>query len=136
MKSVGNKDQWSSGHPNREDVAADISLGASYVVCEDDRILAVFYFNIEDDPTYGVIYGGEWLDSSPYGVIHRVAVGEKGRGIVGKIFDFCYTIHPHLRIDTHRQNAPMLRALEKNGFSRRGIIYLASKDERIAFEKI
>ena len=30
----------------------------------------------------------------------------------------------------------MLRALEKNGFSRRGIIYLASKDERIAFEKI
>ena len=136
MKSVGNKDQWAGGYPNADDVINDIALGASYVVTEGDKILAVFYFRVENDPTYERIFEGEWLDNSEYAVIHRVAVAEAGKGIVGRIFDYCYAEFPHLRIDTHRLNAPMLRALRKNGFSRRGMIYLSKGDERIAFEKI
>lgn len=136
MKSTGNGDQWGDTHPCADLIAEDVSRGLCHVVEEDKEILGVFYFNCEDDPTYRKIYQGEWLSDSPYAVIHRVAVKEQGRGVVKAIFSYCYSVYPHLRIDTHENNAPMLRALEKNGFKRCGIIYIASGDARIAFEKL
>jgi hypothetical protein len=42
----------------------------------------------------------------------------------------------NIRIDTHRDNVPMLSLLDKSGFERCGIIYLKNGDERIAFQKI
>ena len=42
----------------------------------------------------------------------------------------------HLRIDTHHDNAIMQHVILKNGFTRCGIIHIASGAERIAFEKI
>ena len=41
-----------------------------------------------------------------------------------------------LRIDTHRDNIPMQKLLEKNGFVQCGIIHLSNGDERIAYEKV
>ena len=40
-----------------------------------------------------------------------------------------------IRVDTHRDNLPMQRMLQKNGFIYCGIIYLADGKERFAFEK-
>ena len=40
-----------------------------------------------------------------------------------------------IRIDTHKDNIPMQRALAKHGFIKCGIIHLANGDERIAFQK-
>ena len=40
----------------------------------------------------------------------------------------------HLRIDTHKDNIPMQKALEKNGFGRCGMIYTDDGSQRIAYD--
>ncbi len=137
MRRTGNMAQWTGGYPSREVVSADISTERLYVCEEDGQLLGVYYYAEENEPTYGVIYDGAWQNDLPYAVIHRVAVSEaaRGRGVAGFIFDACFEMCPNLRIDTHRDNLPMQRALEKNGFVRCGIIHLASGDERIAYQK-
>lgn len=40
-----------------------------------------------------------------------------------------------MRIDTHENNTPMRRALEKSGFRYCGIIRIFNGDARIAFQK-
>ncbi len=77
------------------------------------------------------------MNDRPYGVIHRIAVSDavRGRGVAGFIFDTCFAKCQNLKIDTHRDNLPMQRALEKNGFIRCGIICLANGDERIAYQR-
>lgn len=136
MRGAGNAEQWSSGHPNADEVIADIADGTGHVCEENGEIIAVFFFKKGEDPTYKKIYNGEWLSSDEYAVIHRIAVKYNGLGLANKIYDYCYSNHPHIRIDTHRDNIPMQRSLEKNGFKYCGIIYLANGDERLAYEKL
>jgi RimJ/RimL family protein N-acetyltransferase len=135
MKDNGNADQWGNTHPSREMIESDITENTAHAVIENNEIVGVFYFDIIDDPTYMNIYDGTWLNNEKYGVIHRIAVKYHGRNIVGFIFNYCYGIIKNLKIDTHRQNLPMQRSLEKNGFKRCGIIYLESGAERIAYQK-
>ena len=136
MHTHGNPDQWTEEYPSGKDVKAGIADGTSYV-CEDDgEVVATFYFNRCEDPTYGKIYDGTWLNSEPYAVIHRIAVKYFGRGIIGFIFDECFRRYPNLRIDTHKDNIPMQKALAKAGFKYCGIIHLPNGDPRIAFQKI
>ena len=42
----------------------------------------------------------------------------------------------NIRVDTHRDNAPMRRVIEENRFTCCGIIYLADGSPRLAFEWI
>ena len=42
----------------------------------------------------------------------------------------------HLRIDTNEDNRVMQRTVEKAGFTRRGIIYIADGTPRIAYDLI
>ena len=137
MKMTGNPTQWKNGGPNKQTLVADIIEGASYVVECDGEILATFYFRIGEDPTYCNIYNGEWLDISPYAVIHRVVVSgnARGKGISSFIFNECFKKYPNIKIDTHKDNLPMQKALSKSGFVRCGVIYLENGDERIAFQK-
>ncbi len=136
MAEAGNPNQWSGAYPNAVEVMADIAKGTGFV-CEDEgEVIAVFHFSIGDDPTYAKIYDGAWRSDEPYAVIHRVAVKHHGRGVIDFIFRECFEAFPHLRIDTHRDNIPMQKALLRNGFSPCGIIYLANGDERLAFEKL
>lgn len=136
MKESGNPNQWGDTYPPLSIIQDDIAAQNLYIVTERDRIMAVFYFYIGEDPTYRVIEQGSWLADTPYAVIHRVAVREQGRGIIRHIFDYCYSIHPNLRIDTHRQNIPMQKSLAKNNFTYCGIIHLPSGAERLAYQKI
>ncbi len=137
MRLTGNMTQWTGGYPSREVAEADISKESLYVCEEGGELLAVFYYAVEEDPTYRVIYDGAWLNDEPYAVIHRIAVSDaaRGKGVAGFIFDSCFKQHPNLKIDTHRDNIPMQRALEKNGFKRCGIIHLLSGDERVAYQR-
>lgn len=136
MRVAGNPHQWQGGYPSRELIKADIESGSLYVCREDGKAVAVFFFAIGDDPTYAKIDGGSWLTNGSYGVLHRIAVGESGKGIAAKCFDFCLERCESLRLDTHKDNIPMQTAVKKHGFSYCGIIYLQNGDERIAFEKI
>ena len=137
MSEVGNPDQWGKTNPSRERTEEDIRESLLYVVEEKGDILAVFYYNFADDPTYKVIYDGKWLNDEPYGVIHRIAVSDKarGKGVAGLCFDFAFRDCKNLKIDTHKDNIPMQRALAKHGFRQCGIIHLANGNERIAFQK-
>ena len=134
MRKTGNPDQWKGNHPPKELIEQDIQAGTSYVCLNDDEIISVFYFNIEEDPTYGKI-DGSWIDDRPYGVIHRIARGPNGKGSAAFCMEWCFAKYPNIRIDTHRDNTPMLALLKRLGFTYCGIIWLADGDERMAFQK-
>lgn len=136
MRDNGNGSQWGQTHPRRELIEADIENKNGYVVEENDEIVGTFFFKIGEDPTYKVIHGGEWIKDGEYGVIHRIAVKHHGRGIVGFVYNHCFEIINNLRIDTHKDNIPMQRSLEKAGFKYCGIIHIDSGDERIAYQKV
>lgn len=137
MKAAGNPDQWKDNYPSRELIESDVKVGSLYVCTENKEIIASFFFVIGLDPTYIKIYRGKWLDDNDqYGVIHRVAVKIHGKGIADKIYRFCSGLTASIRIDTHKDNKPMQRSLEKNGFEKCGIIYLKNGEERIAYQRI
>lgn len=137
MREAGNPDQWKDNYPALSLIQEDIKSGNLYVVREKDEILAVFYYRHGEDITYLKIYEGSWASDCEYGVIHRVAVAKTahGKGIASFIFDYALERSKSIKIDTHKNNIPMQRALEKKGFKRCGIIYLLSGDERIAYQK-
>lgn len=134
MANNGNPDQWGTTDPPEETVRQDIISEKCYVNIKDGNICGVFYFSQDEDPTYRHI-DGAWLNDAPYGVMHRVAVGESGKGVAAECIRFAYERCPNLRIDTHEKNIPMQRCLAKNGFRRCGIIYLENGDSRIAYQK-
>ena len=135
MRQTGNPNQWWDHHPAESILLEDIPKGQLYV-CEDaGRIGAVFAYMQGVDPTYLEIEGPGWLNDEPYGVIHRIAVAHRGQGLIADIFDWAMAQCSNLRIDTHVDNRPMRRALEKYGFTYCGIIHIFNGDERIAFHK-
>lgn len=136
MRENGNPNQWGDDYPGIDLIRQDISEGKSYVCVEDNQVVGVFFFNIGPDPTYHIIYEGSWLNDEPYGVIHRIASGSHKRGVASFCLKWCYDKWPNIRIDTHQDNIVMQNFLNKNGFSRCGIIHLENGAERIAYQKV
>ena len=137
MKEAGNPSQWKTTHPPQEQIEEDIRKGQSYVCVAGEEILAAFFFNAAPDPTYKKI-DGAWLSDAPYGVVHRIAraqnsVNAKGAGAF--CLNWCFEQIPNIRIDTHKDNAPMIKLLENLGFKYCGIIWLENGDERLSFQK-
>ena len=93
-------------------------------------------FIIGEDPTYLQIDDGSWLSDAPYGTIHQVASDGTIHGFFSQIVDYCWAQIPHLRVDTHADNQIMQHLIQKNGFERRGIIYVLNHSPRIAFERV
>jgi RimJ/RimL family protein N-acetyltransferase len=140
MRLTNNGTQWGDSHPKRELIEADIEEGDLYV-CVDEHtnpgeISGVFYYKVCDEPTYSRIEGGAWQNSGPYGVVHRLAGSRKAKGIGKFCLEWCEAQCGNIKIDTHRDNAVMLRVLEKAGYTYCGIIYVADGSERMAFQKI
>ncbi|MBQ8880150.1 MAG: GNAT family N-acetyltransferase [Clostridia bacterium] len=135
MKRNGNPWQWSDTYPTETDIRLGMKKGASYVCVDGEEVVATFYFSIENDRSYAKIYDGEWVNTQPYAVIHRIAVKHHGKGIADFIYSECFKLHPNIKIDTHKDNLPMQRSLAKAGFKYCGIIYLESGEERLAYQK-
>ena len=135
MAANGNPNQWGTTNPPRETLEGDIAEQKLYVAVKEGMICGVFFFDIGEDPTYHKIYDGAWLSDATYGTIHRIASLGSG-GIFAACVDFCLQKCSHLRIDTHGDNHIMQHVVEKNGFQRRGIIYIADGTPRIAYERI
>ncbi|MEE0707146.1 MAG: GNAT family N-acetyltransferase [Adlercreutzia sp.] len=139
-------DQWQAGYPDRATWEADVAEGMAYVGLESGRVVAAFRYSNTPEAAYGTLKG-EWLTAGPYATIHRCAVDpdERGRGLIAELFQFaCDKAAAEgmtsMRIDTHTDNAPMGRAVEKFGFTYCGAITLTEGPEaggaRIAFEKV
>lgn len=136
MRTAGNPTQWSGGYPSREVLLGDIAAGQLYV-CEDaGSLLAAFVFFVGEEEVYKT-FDGDWgSDSTIYGVIHRVAVRARGRGLGAAILAYGYARAPgDLRIDTHRDNHPMRALLAKHGFVACGTVDYGAAGKRIAYRK-
>lgn len=125
--------QWQGDYPNAEDVRRDIEQGIGWVL-EEGKILAYAALRPGDEPTYARIEGA-WHSDAPYLTLHRVAVAEYGKGYAGQVFAHAAAMADYLRIDTHAQNRPMRRAIEKFGFAECGIIHVEDGSPRVAYDK-
>lgn len=152
MKEAGNPDQWNADYPSRELIEKDIESGDSYVVTLDNstdkktkldfrpesqrgygKIEATFVLRKGPDPTYDIIYNGKWQNEKPYAAIHRIASSGTLKGIFHLAMLFAMHRYDNIRIDTHRNNMPMRKAIIKEGFKYCGIIHCWSGDERLAY---
>ena len=117
--------QWQNGYPNRNSIESDIKKGISYVletrIDGKNKVVATIALSPEKETPYSKI-DGKWLTCGDYVVIHRIAVDK------------------NVRADTHENNEPMRRILEKQNFKYCGVIFLDREPDvgakRIAFEKI
>ncbi|HAT4071606.1 GNAT family N-acetyltransferase [Clostridium perfringens] len=136
-------DQWQDGYPAKEDLRRDIESGNSYVLTNKDEIVATTVISLDGESTYNSIFNGEWITNEEYIVMHRVAVHDryKGKGIFKELIKEAENLALNkgifsIKIDTHRDNISMQKAVLKNDFKKCGIIYLEDGSERIAFEKV
>ncbi|MBM6675214.1 N-acetyltransferase [Olsenella uli] len=133
MQTHGNPTQWPGDYPGLVDAEKDLAAGALWVLDEGSGPVAVMSVLPGPDPTYGVIEGEPWLNDDPYWVMHRLAVAESGRGAGTRMLSWLCARHDNVRADTHADNVPMRRTLEKCGFVRRGTIWVEDGTPRVAY---
>lgn len=134
MRENGNPTQWQVGYPYDDLVRDDISDGNMYVIETDSGKAAACFGIFEgDDPTYAKIEG-EWGDGTPYAAIHRVASDGSVKGVFRRAFEFTSERYSHIRIDTHKNNLTMQKAIMACGFVYRGMIYVEDGSPRMAYE--
>lgn len=132
--------QWQDGYPNRETVHNDLERGVAYVLEREGVLLLYAAVLFEPEPAYEAIEG-RWLTDGPYVVLHRVAASPeaKGKGIATIFFrmveDLCRERGvPSIKVDTNFDNAPMLRIMDKLGYTYCGEVYFRGSARR-AYEK-
>lgn len=139
-------DQWQKGDPNEQGLQLDIQNQEGYVLTQGDTIVATLAILLRDEPNYDTLDSGAWSLNGPYAALHRVAVAADSRGtgaadaMMQKAAALCKKAGKEaIRIDTHLENLPMQRFLEKNQFVRRGIITLQGGAEagnlRVVYER-
>ena len=137
MRQSGNLHQWGENYPSEAVLSSDMKQHGGFVIEDAKKIVGYFAFLPSPEPTYAKIYDGMWLDDiQSYHVVHRIASLPDAHGIFKSIMDFCFAHDSNIRIDTHRDNHIMQHNIEKHGFTYCGIIYLASRDERLAYQRM
>ena len=137
-------DQWQHGYPSDDDLAFDLQNGITYVLVVDGEIAGTAALHQGIDPNYLEIEDGEWANGvhGRYTAIHRIAVSSafRGQALSDKLISGLITIsgvlgYKDVRIDTHPDNKGMQHVITKNGFTRRGIIYMHEpKEPRYAYQ--
>lgn len=134
MRESGNPTQWTDGYPQAALLQQDLADERLYVMMQEDHIFGCFMLCAGPDATYHQIFDGHWGYDTPYGVIHRVAGDGSKKGVLAACVAFARQYYHHLRIDTHRDNLPMQRSLQRAGFTHRGTIFLENGDPRLAYD--
>lgn len=139
MAAAGNPSQWTGGYPGLDILQSGIAAGKQHILeAPSGEMLAAFFFDYgpAPEPAYARIEGA-WLRQGPYGVLHRIAVAAPGTGAAGACLAWCFARSGgDLRADTHADNRPMQRSLDKAGFVRCGVIRLADGSPRWAYQKL
>ena len=73
-------------------------------------------------PTPPLRTASGWTIPCPYGTVHRLASAGKHKGVASAVLDWSMEHCQSLRADTHADNKIMQHLLEKNGFTRCGVI--------------
>ncbi|NLL91174.1 MAG: N-acetyltransferase [Ruminococcaceae bacterium] len=139
MRKEGNTVQWQTG-PFKSDIERDIKTGLLMVLAnkkdmpDAGEIEGVFFAQVFPEPTYLKI-DGAWIDDEkPYITIHRLASRGRKPGVSDAAIDWCKERSGSVRIDTHETNLSMIRAIRRNGFTYCGIIIIADKTPRLAYQ--
>ena len=139
MTENGNPSQWNSTNwPPETLIHSDIAAGKSFVCVADEKIVGTFFYNFGADvePTYRKIFDGAWKNSSPYGVVHRLASSGEVRGVGKFCLQWAFEQSGHLRVDTHGDNKILQNLLTKLGFEHCGTIFVVQDNfPRLAYEK-
>lgn len=137
MKENNNPNQWGDEYPTIEIIENDIKNSNGYICLDDENNIVgyfCFYVGIEED--YNEIYEGKWLNDKEYAIIHRIAVASNKKGVGGFCMRYCFSKYKNIKVDTGKYNIPMQKLLEKEGYSKCGIIKIKRNGgERIAFQK-
>ena len=103
---------------------------------QGNTIVATFVLRGGTDPTYNVIYDGQWLNDEPYAVIHRVASSGEVKGVIRVVLDFARRQYRNIRVDTHADNKVMQHLMQKEGFRYCGVIHCWNGTERLAYQYV
>ncbi len=137
MKENNNPNQWGDNHPPASLIEEDIKNSIGYVCLDEENNIVgyfCFYIGIEED--YNQIYEGDWLNDKEYAVIHRIATISNKKGIGAFCMRYCFDKYKNIKIDTSEYNIPMQKLLEREGYTKCGIIKLRRNyEDRIAFQK-
>ena len=132
--------QWTEDYPNLDTVRQDIRTEKGYVVTCGKQIAGYMCIDFSGEPAYEHIEG-KWNTDLPYAVIHRMAFSKefRNRGLssiaLSLIEDLCRSNNiKNIRVDTDFPNKRMQHILEKNGFSRCGVIVFQGNG-KLAYDK-
>lgn len=139
-------DQWQKGDPNKAGLEKDIEAGEAWVLEQNGSIVATMALATGEEEDYRRLLRGAWALNEPYISLHRFAVSQSLRHtglsarLLWEIENACKAREIfYIRVDTHHQNRPMRRFLEKGGFTCRGDLALQSGAEkgalRVAYDK-
>ena len=132
--------QWQDGYPNETVIQHDIEKEIGYVLTDEDTITGYAAILFNDEPAYEELKG-TWLTNEDFAVVHRVAISDDylGKGLAQKIFLFTEDLAIEnnifsIKVDTNFDNIPMLKILEKLGYTYCGEVTFRG-GLRKAFEK-
>ena len=132
--------QWQDGYPNEDVIRTDIAKGFGYVLTDNDNIVGYAAILFNDEPAYEQLKG-TWLTNGDFAVVHRVAISDDylGKGLAQKVFLFTEDLAIvnnifSIKVDTNFDNIPMLKILEKFGYTYCGEVKFRG-GIRKAFEK-
>jgi GNAT superfamily N-acetyltransferase len=132
--------QWQDGYPNEDVIKQDISKGIGYVLIDDNIVAGYAAILFNDEPAYEQLKG-TWLTNGDFAVVHRVAISDDylGKGLAQKIFLFTEDLAKgnnifSIKVDTNFDNIPMLKILEKLGYTYCGEVTFRGSFRK-AFEK-
>lgn len=137
-------DQWQSIFPTLSQFKRDIDEQSFYVLVLD-QIVGMMSLKEGVEPTYDVIYEGDWHQDIPYVTIHRIAVDEayRGQGHGMELLNFAKHEaerlgYHYLRIDTHQKNLAAIHRFTSFGFQYCGYILLdeshPTERKRLAYD--
>ena len=131
MRSNGNLTQWPVGYPAAATVKADIDDGTCYLITDNEKAIGSFALKPGPDPTYSIIYNGEWLDNTQdYYVIHRITSLPEAHGIFDTLINYSFSVCPNIRIDTHEdilRNNTHKQRQRARGISKKGLRFMESQ---------
>ena len=140
-RKIDGSQQWQDGYPNKVVIQQDIAKGVGYVLTEhEDTIIGYAAILFNDEPAYKQL-NGTWLTNEDFVVVHRVAISDDylGKGLAQKIFLYTEDLAIEnnifsIKVDTNFDNIPMLKILEKLGYTYCGEVTFRG-GVRKAFEK-
>jgi RimJ/RimL family protein N-acetyltransferase len=141
QRRLDGSQQWQDGYPNPDTIQNDINNGNGYVLVDNGEIIAYAAIIFEIEPAYNELVG-EWLTNDDYVVIHRVATSNavKGKGVATNLFKLIEDLSIEqgvfsIKVDTNCDNIPMLRIMDKLGYTYCGEVFFRGSARR-AYEKV